>query len=110
MDMDIHRYTHLHLNNGNPPGAAYSQRSTYLHTLMICGVDQSPGTAAAQRRLGLGVSTWKPLENDGTYNIVIYIYVYVYVYIYLYIYVYMYMYICIYIYMCVCVCVYIIHV
>ena len=26
------------------PGAAYSQRSTYLHTLMICGVDQSPGT------------------------------------------------------------------
>lgn len=25
---------------GKPKGAAYSQRSTYLHTLMICGVDQ----------------------------------------------------------------------
>ena len=25
---------------GRPKGAAYSHRSTYLHTLVICGVDQ----------------------------------------------------------------------
>lgn len=31
---------------GRPKGAAYSQRSTYLHTLMICGVDQLAISAA----------------------------------------------------------------
>ena len=55
----------LHLVNsvhGPPadPGAAYSQRSTYLHTLMICGVDQSPGTI----RCNCGAWGWDflPLE------------------------------------------------
>lgn len=31
---------------GRPKGAAYSHRSTYLHTLMICGVDQLAISAA----------------------------------------------------------------